>query len=116
MHALNLYGFIFQFPVFLCQPHDHASIYDTFSYCCSCSVFAFCRKEIFEGGEILKEKMLKFLPRIALFNGKGIYEVFCGHKKFYFGLQPEPFPGCPNTVSTTAQAVTSLRLSYVANK
>lgn len=57
------------------------------------------RKEIAEGGEILKEKMLKYLPKIALFNGKGIYEVFCGHKNFNFGLQPDPFPGCPNTVS-----------------
>ena len=59
----------------------------------------FCRKEIFEGGQILKGKMLKYLPKIALFNGKGIYEVFCGHKNFNFGLQPDPFPGCPDTVS-----------------
>ena len=29
----------------------------------------------------------------------GIYEVFCGHKNFYFGKQPEPFPGAPDTVS-----------------
>lgn len=56
------------------------------------------RKEIAEGGEILKTKMLKYLPKIALFNGKGIYEVFSGSKKFYFGLQPDPFPGCPDTV------------------
>lgn len=62
-------------------------------------VFGFVRKEIAEGGEILKTKMLKYLPKIALFNGKGIYEVFCGHKNFNFGLQPDPFPGCPNTVS-----------------
>lgn len=59
------------------------------------------RKEIAEGGEILKEKMLKYLPKIALFNGKGIYEVFCGHKNFNFGLQPDPFPGCPDTVSAS---------------
>ena len=65
-----------------------------------CWLRCFYRKEIAEGGEILKTKMLKYLPKIALFNGKGIYEVFCGHKNFYFGLQPEPFPGCPETVST----------------
>ena len=28
----------------------------------------------------------------------GIYEVFCGHKNFAIGKQPEPFPGCPETV------------------
>ena len=27
----------------------------------------------------------------------GIYEVFCNHKNFYIGKQPEPFPGT-NTV------------------
>jgi len=57
------------------------------------------RKEIAEGGEILKEKMLKIKPKIALFNGKGIYEVFSGSKKFDFGLQPDMFPGVPDCVS-----------------
>ena len=23
----------------------------------------------------------------------GIYEMFCNHKNFYIGKQPEPFPG-----------------------
>ena len=29
----------------------------------------------------------------------GIYEIFCGHKNFYIGRQPEPFPGT-ETVSS----------------
>jgi mismatch-specific thymine-DNA glycosylase len=28
-----------------------------------------------------------------VFNGKSIYEVYCGHKKFMFGKQPEKMPG-----------------------
>ncbi|XP_064633169.1 G/T mismatch-specific thymine DNA glycosylase-like [Lineus longissimus] len=51
------------------------------------------RKEIKEGGEILIEKLREYKPKIAVFNGKGIYEVFCGHKNFYIGKQPEPLPG-----------------------
>ena len=51
------------------------------------------RKEIKDGGEVLKEKIKQYKPKIAVFNGKGIYEVFCGHKNFSFGKQPDPIPG-----------------------
>ncbi|ELU08322.1 hypothetical protein CAPTEDRAFT_106574, partial [Capitella teleta] len=56
------------------------------------------RKEIKEGGEILRSKIQKYKPKIAVFNGKGIYEIFCGHKNFYIGKQPEPFPGTDTAV------------------
>ncbi|ESO11690.1 hypothetical protein HELRODRAFT_71611, partial [Helobdella robusta] len=55
------------------------------------------KKEIQIGAQILQEKIAKYQPKIAVFNGKGIYEVFCGHKKFIIGKQPDPFPGT-NTV------------------
>ncbi|XP_076447848.1 uncharacterized protein LOC143284762 isoform X2 [Babylonia areolata] len=45
------------------------------------------KKEIEEGGEILKEKIREYRPKIAVFNGKGIYEVFSGSKKIIFGKQ-----------------------------
>ena len=48
------------------------------------------RAEIAEGAKILREKLLKFRPKIAVFNGKAIYEVYSGQKKFMFGRQPEP--------------------------
>uniref|UniRef100_A0A0K8TIY5 G/T mismatch-specific thymine DNA glycosylase n=1 Tax=Lygus hesperus TaxID=30085 RepID=A0A0K8TIY5_LYGHE len=47
------------------------------------------RKEIKLGGQILLEKLQKFKPKIAVFNGKYIYEVFSGKKDFNFGRQPE---------------------------
>ena len=53
----------------------------------------FSRKEIKEGGEVLKEKIKRYKPKIAVFNGKGIYEVFCGNRKFSFGKQPDTLPG-----------------------
>jgi TDG/mug DNA glycosylase family protein len=56
------------------------------------------RTEIKEGAQILQQKIQKYRPKIAAFNGKGIYEVFCGHKNFYIGRQPEPFPGTDTTV------------------
>ena len=44
------------------------------------------------------EKLQRFRPKIAVFNGKGIYEVFSGKKEFTFGKQPECIEGT-NTVS-----------------
>lgn len=58
------------------------------------------RKEIKEGSLILLEKLKKFRPKIAVFNGKLIYEVFSGKKDFKFGRQPDLVEGT-NTVSTS---------------
>lgn len=51
------------------------------------------------GSQILLEKLQKFKPKIAVFNGKLIYEVFSGNKDFHFGRQPDFVDGT-NTVST----------------
>jgi TDG/mug DNA glycosylase family protein len=51
------------------------------------------KKELIEGSVILKEKLVKYQPKIAVFNGKYIYEIFSGQKKFLFGRQPDKFPG-----------------------
>uniref|UniRef100_A0A4W4H596 G/T mismatch-specific thymine DNA glycosylase n=1 Tax=Electrophorus electricus TaxID=8005 RepID=A0A4W4H596_ELEEL len=55
-------------------------------------------KELREGGKILVEKIMKFKPLIAVFNGKCIYEMFCREifgkkpKTLEFGLQPIKIP------------------------
>ncbi|XP_030070124.1 G/T mismatch-specific thymine DNA glycosylase [Microcaecilia unicolor] len=55
-------------------------------------------KEFREGGRILMHKLQKYKPRIAVFNGKCIYEMFSKEvigvkiKKFEFGLQPHKVP------------------------
>ncbi|XP_052399324.1 G/T mismatch-specific thymine DNA glycosylase-like [Carassius gibelio] len=55
-------------------------------------------KELREGGKILVEKIMKFKPLIAVFNGKCIYEMFCREifgkkpKTLEFGLQPHKIP------------------------
>ncbi|KAM9470766.1 G/T mismatch-specific thymine DNA glycosylase-like isoform 2-T2 [Clarias gariepinus] len=55
-------------------------------------------KELREGGKILVEKIKKFKPLIAVFNGKCIYEMFCREifgkkpKSLEFGLQPHKIP------------------------
>lgn len=51
------------------------------------------RKEIAEGAVILRQKLSQYRPRIAVFNGKAIYEVYSGQKKFMFGRQPEKLGG-----------------------
>ncbi|XP_014251391.1 G/T mismatch-specific thymine DNA glycosylase-like [Cimex lectularius] len=51
------------------------------------------KKEIQAGAEILVVKINKLRPKIAVFNGKQIYEVFSGKKKFNLGLQPELVQG-----------------------
>ncbi|MBN3283216.1 ENPL protein, partial [Polyodon spathula] len=55
-------------------------------------------KEFREGGRILVEKLKKYKPVVAAFNGKCIYEIFSKEifgvkiKKFEFGLQPHRIP------------------------
>ena len=51
------------------------------------------KRELIEGSVLLKEKLIKYQPKIAVFNGKYIYEVFSGQKKFLFGRQPEKLSG-----------------------
>ncbi|XP_056137978.1 G/T mismatch-specific thymine DNA glycosylase-like [Lampris incognitus] len=57
-------------------------------------------KELREGGKILTEKLKKYKPLIAVFNGKCIYEMFCREmfgkkpKQLEFGLQPHKIPDC----------------------
>lgn len=64
----------------------------------------FCSKEIKEGAKKLIEKIQFYQPKIAVFNGKGIYEIFSkevfGQKKkdFTFGTQQNKMPNT-NTVS-----------------
>lgn len=52
---------------------------------------------LFTGSHILLEKLRKYKPKIAVFNGKLIYEVFSGKKDFGFGRQPNLVEGT-NTV------------------
>lgn len=50
------------------------------------------RTELKEGAKIVEEKLRLYKPKIAVFNGKCIYEVFAHittKSKFHFGLQPE---------------------------
>ncbi|PIK53004.1 putative integrator complex subunit 3-like isoform X2 [Apostichopus japonicus] len=56
------------------------------------------RKEIKEGAQIMVEKIKKYRPLIACFNGKGIYEIFSGKKDFEVGRQPETIPGTDTVI------------------
>ncbi|KAJ8047862.1 G/T mismatch-specific thymine DNA glycosylase [Holothuria leucospilota] len=56
------------------------------------------RKEIKEGAQIMIEKIRKYKPLIACFNGKGIYEIFSGKKDFEVGRQPETIPGTDTVI------------------
>lgn len=48
------------------------------------------RTEIKEGSKIVEEKLKLYKPKIAVFNGKCIYEVFANKVgNFNFGLQPD---------------------------
>lgn len=50
------------------------------------------RTEIKEGASVVKEKLELYKPKVAVFNGKCIYEVFANitsRSSFHFGLQPE---------------------------
>lgn len=48
------------------------------------------RTELKEGAKIVAAKLKRFAPKIAVFNGKCIYEVYASKTdRFNFGLQPE---------------------------
>ena len=50
------------------------------------------------GNVTLTQKIQRYRPKIAVFNGKGIYEIFSNKKEFYFGKQPDKIDGS-DTVS-----------------
>ena len=56
------------------------------------------RREIKQGCQVLLEKLQKYRPKVAVFNGKLIFEVFSGKKDFPFGRQRDFVEGT-NTVS-----------------
>lgn len=66
------------------------------------------RKEIKEGSRLLYEKLRRYRPKIAVFNGKLIFEVFSGKKDFNFGRQPECIEGT-NTVRINKRDSQGLR-------
>ena len=51
------------------------------------------QQEIAEGAVKLREKLTFWKPKIAVFNGKSIYEVYAGQKNFQYGKQPDRMPG-----------------------
>jgi len=51
------------------------------------------REEMLEGAENLREKLLRYRPRVVCFNGMGIYEAFSGRKSLRPGLQDERLDG-----------------------
>ncbi|VDK30056.1 unnamed protein product [Dibothriocephalus latus] len=56
------------------------------------------RKEMKAGSAVMLDKIRKYKPKIAVFNGKGIYEAFIGHKNFSMGKQPQPLAGTDTVV------------------
>ncbi|HXH21797.1 MAG TPA: mismatch-specific DNA-glycosylase [Dehalococcoidia bacterium] len=74
------------------------------------------REELRQGAARLREKLLRFRPRVVCFNGKGIYEAFSGRKDVRFGLQPEVLEGMLMFVvpSSSARAAAYQRDAKVA--
>jgi len=55
---------------------------------------------------------LSQLYSVCLFdNFVGIYEMFCNHKNFYIGKQPEPFPGTDTVCAQYMAMLHSLKLN-----
>ncbi|XP_022671170.1 G/T mismatch-specific thymine DNA glycosylase-like isoform X2 [Varroa destructor] len=51
------------------------------------------KQEISEGARILRKKIEEFSPKVVVFNGKGIYEIFIGSKVKHLGRQDSFIPG-----------------------
>ncbi|MEW9668880.1 mismatch-specific DNA-glycosylase [Ammoniphilus sp. 3BR4] len=48
------------------------------------------KEEYIEGKELLKQKILKYKPRVVTFVGKGVYEQYSGRRNFSWGIQQPP--------------------------
>jgi mismatch-specific thymine-DNA glycosylase len=59
------------------------------------------------GAAALREKLLRYRPRIVCFNGKSIYEAFAGRRDVRFGLQPERLDGMLLFVTPSSSARTA---------
>jgi thymine-DNA glycosylase len=75
------------------------------------------RAEMLAGAEVLREKLLRFRPKVVCFNGMGIYEAFSGRKKLTLGLQEETLDGIllfvvPSSSGRTAAYQRPLKLQY----
>lgn len=73
-------------------------------------------KEMREGAALLREKILRYQPRIVCFNGKRIFEVFAG-RRCQLGLQPERVGRSrlfvmPSTSARTASYQREDKLAY----
>ena len=62
--------------------------------------------ELRAGAAVLREKLLRFRPKIVCFNGKRIYEVFAGHAAS-FGPQDETLDGIRRFVMPSTSARTA---------
>jgi TDG/mug DNA glycosylase family protein len=74
------------------------------------SIMDLSLKEMREGASILRDKLARYEPRFACFNGKRIYDVFSGRKSS-FGLQKERLDATQLFVmpSTSARGATYQR-------
>jgi mismatch-specific thymine-DNA glycosylase len=73
-------------------------------------------EEMREGATALREKILRYQPRIVCFNGKRIFEVFAG-RRCELGLQPEQVGrsrlfAMPSTSARTASYQREDKLAY----
>ena len=73
-------------------------------------------EEMREGAARLREKILRYQPRIVCFNGKRIFEVFAG-RRCRLGLQPERVGRSrlfvmPSTSARTASYQRDAKLAY----
>lgn len=69
------------------------------------------RTEIKEGAKVVEEKLKLYKPKVAVFNGKCIYEVFANisnKSTFHFGLQP----GCIGDTAIWVTPSSSARCAH----
>ena len=75
------------------------------------------REELAAGATELRRKLLEYEPRVACFNGMGIYEAFTGRKKVRPGLQEEQLDRTrmfvvPSSSGRTAAYPRQVKLRY----
>ncbi|RXT04111.1 mismatch-specific DNA-glycosylase [Ammoniphilus sp. CFH 90114] len=74
------------------------------------------KEEYQEGRELLKQKVLKYKPKIVCFVGKGVYEEYSGKRNLGWGVQQPPvMEGVVEFVGPSSSGLVRMKIEEVVD-
>lgn len=74
------------------------------------------REEYQKGKEILKQKIVRYRPKVVCFVGKGVYQEYSGRKSAPWGKQTEPVvPGVIDFVAPSSSGLVRMKMAEIVD-